>query len=220
MKRPINYIVAIVVVSWLLASPALASVAVYTDRQDWENALLAIRPRAHFHDQDFEEELPGLLATGLNYFPPLLVDIPGTPGDNAIDNSFTNDPYFDALSPNGSTYYLGDVNTQASDPPVLIFSDLEFAVAGFGADWIVDGGLVMEVQGTQIPFNTYLPTGSGFLGVTTTVSRRYYSLDAYLSGSAVFGMDDIRTGNIVPEPSTTGLAFLAWLIVCAFRRRP
>ena len=180
-------------------NPIHAAVVVYTDRVAWEAAVLAV-PTGHFHDQNFESVPTGSLSTGLNDFHPFYVDIPGAPGLNAIDNSFTPDPFSDALSPNGSTYYLGDVSATLSffDYPEM------YEVIGFGADWIIQGGLFIEVQGTLIPFSTYLPNGSGFLGIITDQAE--VTLIANLSGSAVFGMDEIYTGNVfVPIPAATWL---------------
>jgi hypothetical protein len=96
----------------------------------------------------------------------------------------------------------------------LSFPELEFFVIGFGADWVVDGELIIEVQGTLIPFATHLPTGSGFLGIIT---NRGSWLVTNLLGSAVFGMDNIRTGN-VPEPSTLLLALVALGVVSGWRK--
>lgn len=219
MNALASTVVVLVAALGVLLSPTQAGVVVYTDRAAWETSLNVMHPSVHFHDQNFEETSPGPLATGINPFPFLAIGIPGTVGFNAIDNSSTYDPFNDALSPNGSTYYLGDVNIQASDAPVLRAYDLDFAVAGFGADWVVDGELFMEIQGTLIPFDTYLPPRSGFLGITTTLAIKDASLKAYLSGSAAFGMDDVRTGNILPEPSATALSCSVWLVLCAFRRR-
>ena len=190
--------------STFYASSACAAIVVYTDRVAWETAVLA-GPFDHFHDQNFENSPTGGLLTGAsftNFFFPLDVIISGTPGFNAIDDAFTADPFSDALSPNGSTYYLGDVGVSASEAPTLSFPELEFVVTGFGADWVIQGDLIMEIQGTFIPFSTYLPTGSGFLGIITDQPES--PLVANLSGSAVFGMDDIRTAN-APIPAAVWL---------------
>jgi hypothetical protein len=184
---------------WAVSSHA--AIVVYTDRAAWETAVLA-GPFDHFHDQNFENSPTGSLNTGDNFFFPLMVTIPGTPGLNAIDDSFTTDPFSDALSPNGSTYYLGDVGVDASEAPTLSFPELEFVVTGFGADWVIQGDLIMEIQGTFIPFSTYLPTGSGFLGIITDQPES--PLTANLLGTAVFGMDDIRTAN-APIPAAVWL---------------
>ena len=205
MERPPKFVYLFVVLSALFVSSTQAAVVVYTDRVAWETAVLAV-PTGHFHDQNFESFPTGSLSTGLNSFHPFYVNIPGTPGFNAIDDSFTADPFADALSPNGSTYYLGDVGVNASIPPILSFFDYPemYEVIGFGADWIVQGDLIIEVQGTFIPFSTYLPTGSGFLGIITDQAE--VTLIANLSGPAAFGMDEIYTGNIfVPIPAAVWL---------------
>ena len=202
-----SYLYAIILsaaLSTLFASSARAAVVVYTDRAAWETAVLA-GPFDHFHDQNFDNSPTGSLLTGpsfTNFFFPLDIIISGTPGFNAIDDSFTADPFSNALSPNGSTYYLGDVNFGAPVAPTLSFPELDFVVTGFGADWGVQGDLIMEIQGTFIPFSTYLPTGSGFLGIITDQPES--PLVANLSGSAVFGMDDIRTAN-APIPAAVWL---------------
>ena len=186
---------------------------VYTDRTAWETAVIAI-PTGHFHDQDFESVPTGSLSTGLNSFHPFYVDIPGAPGLNSIDGSFTPDPFSDALSPNGSTYYWGDVSATLSffDYPEM------YEVIGFGADWIIQGELIIEVQGTLIPFSTYLPTGSGFLGIITDQGE--VTLIANLSGAAVFGMDEIHTGNtFVPIPAAAWLFGSALLGLGAVKRK-
>jgi hypothetical protein len=92
MQRPINT-VYIFVLWGLVLSPTQADVFVYTDRAAWENAVLALPSFAHFHDQDFEFYSPDPLSTGFNDFWPMAVNIPGTPGFNAIDDSFTPDPF-------------------------------------------------------------------------------------------------------------------------------
>lgn len=82
-----------------------------------------------------------------------------------------------------------------------------YKVIGFGADWVSQGDLVIEVQGTSISFSTYLPSGSGFLGIITDQAE--VTLFANLSGDAVFGIDEIYTGNIfVPIPAAV------WLFGC------
>jgi hypothetical protein len=186
----------------LFASSARAAVVIYTDRAAWESAVVA-GPFDHFHDQNFDNSSTGSLNTGDNFFFPLNVNIPGSAGFNAIDDSFTADPFSDTLSPNGSTYYLGDIGVSASESPALSFPELEFVVTGFGADWVIQGDLIMEIQGTLIPFNNYLPTGSGFLGIITDQPES--PLLVNLMGTAVFGMDDIRTANAVPIPATCWL---------------
>ena len=207
--------------STLFASSTRAAVVVYTDRVAWETAVLA-GPFDHFHDQNFDNSPTGSLLTGpsiTNFFFPLDIIIPGTPGYNAIDDSLTADPFSDALSPNGSTYYLGDVGVSASQAPRLSFPELDFLVTGFGADWVVQGDLIMEVQGTLIPFSTYLPTGFGFLGIITDQPESPLAAD--LSGTAVFGMDDVRTANAVPIPAAVwlfGSGFLG-LISIAGRKK-
>jgi hypothetical protein len=203
MGRALKTVCLCVPLSAFFVSSTQATVVVYTDRVAWETAVLAV-PTGHFHDQNFDGSLPGGLSTGLNDFLPLTINIPGTPGLNAIDDSFTADPFSDGLSPNGSTYYLGDVGVSASIAPILSFFDYPgFAVIGFGADWVIQGELVVEVQGTLIPFSTHLPTDSGFLGVITDQGEE--TLVANLTGSAAFGMDELRTGNIVPAPSAVCL---------------
>lgn len=212
-------LVATLLLSSTFALSTRAAVVVYTDRAAWEAAVLTV-PTGHFHGQDFESYPAGSLSTGLNEYHPFYVNIPGTPGFNTIDDSFTADPFANALSPNGSTYYLGDVGLNASLPPLLSFFDYPdmFKVIGFGADWIVQGGLIIEVQGTVIPFSIYLPTGSGFLGIITDQAEE--TLIANLSGAAVFGMDDIYTGNIsVPIPAAAWLFGSALLGLGAMKRK-
>jgi hypothetical protein len=199
-----SYLYAVILsaaLSTLFATSTHAAVVVYTDRVAWETAVLA-GPFDHFHDQNFENSPTGSLFTGDNFYFPLLVNIPGTPGYNAIDDSFTADPFSDTLSPNGSTYYLGDVGVSASEAPTLSIPELDFVVTGFGADWVIQGELILEIQGTFIPFSTYLPTGSGFLGIITDQPES--PLVANLLGTAVFGMDDIRTAN-APIPAAVWL---------------
>jgi hypothetical protein len=209
---------AFVILSTLFASWTHAAVAVYTDRTAWETVIIS-GPFDHFHDQNFENVPAGSLLTGpsfTNFFFPLDIIISGTPGFNAIDDSFTADPFSNALSPNGSRYYLGDVNFGAPVAPTLSFPELDFVVTGFGADWVVQGDLTMEIQGTFIPFSAYLPTGSGFLGIITDQPQS--PLVANLLGSAVFGMDDIRTAN-APIPAAAWLFGSALLGLGAMKRR-
>ena len=216
-KSHLYAVILSTVLSTLFASSACAAIVVYTDRTAWETAVLA-GPFDHFHDQNFENGPTGSLLIGSNFFFPLDVIISETPGFNAIDDSSTTDPFSNTLSPNGSTYYLGDVNVGASVEPVLSFPELEYAVTGFGADWVIQGDLIMEIQGTFIPFSTYLTTGSGFLGVITDQPES--PLVANLSGAAVFGMDNIRTAN-APIPATVWLfgSGLLSLVGIAKRRK-
>lgn len=80
-------------------------------------------------------------------------------------------------------------------------------VIGFGADWVVDGDLSIQVQGTSFPVSALLPTGAGFLGIVS--DRKEIEMVVALSGAALFGMDEIRTANVGPEPGTV------WLLVGA-----
>jgi len=200
MQTILKTISLFLILSVPLASSSYAAVVVYTDRAAWEAALLEV---PHFHDQNFNNELTQPLNPGDNFFIPMIVNIPGTPGYNAIDDSFTADPFSDALSPNGSTYYLGDVGVSASVAPVLSFVDLEYSVIAFGADWVVQGDLTLEMQGMFIPFDIHLPTGSGFLGVITDQPAGEF-LTVNLLGTAVFGMDNVRI-NSVPIPAAVWL---------------
>lgn len=207
--------------STFYASPTYAAIVVYTDRTAWETDMLSVPfDYLHLHDQDFEGISTGSLLTGKNYdnfFFPLNVIITGAPGFNAIDDSSTADPFSNTLSPNGSTYYLGDVSTGASVEPALSFPELESLVIGFGADWVIQGDLIMEIQGTSIPFSTYLTTGSGFLGIIT--DRPVSPLVANLSGLAVFGMDNIRTVS-TPVPAAIWLFGSGLLALVSMVKRP
>ena len=212
-------LLAIILLCSAIASSTRAAVVVYTDRAAWEAAVLEV-PTGHFHSQDFESVPTGSLSTGLNSFHPFYVDLPGAPGFNAIDGSFAADPFANALSPNGSTYYLGDVGVNASIPTILSFFDYPemYEVVGFGADWVVQGDLIIEVQGTIIPFSTYVPAGSGFLGIVTDQAE--VTLTANLFGAAVIGMDEIYTGNIsVPIPAAAWLFGSALLGLGFFKRK-
>lgn len=204
--------------STLSASSACAAIVVYTDRAAWETDILS-GPFDHFHEQNFENSPTGSLLTGTNFtnfFFPLDIIISGTPGFNAIDDSFTADPFSNTLSPNGSRYYLGDVGVSASEAPILSFPELDFVVTGFGADWVIQGNLIMEIQGTFIPFSAYLPTGSGFLGIITNQPES--PLVANLSGSAIFGMDNIRTAN-APVPAAVWLFSSGFLLLVGMAKR-
>jgi hypothetical protein len=196
------------------ASPAIATVEVYTDPVAWHSAVMA-RELGHVHDLVLEGFAARGLVTGTNSFPPIFgVDIGGTPGSNAIDDSPTS-----PLSPNGSTYYLGDVGIGASVAPVLWFIDYPpmFQVIGFGADWVIDGDLFMEVQGTLISLGDLLPTGSGFLGIVS--DERELVMVAHLSGVALFGMDEIVTGNVPELEIPWPLAAAGVALSIAARRR-
>ncbi len=212
MKK--SYLLALSL-STFFASSTFAAVSVYTDKSAWEAAVFA-GPFDHFHSQDFEAIDTGPLLAGENFFFPLLVSISGAPGFNAIDDSLTSDPFFDTLSPNGSTYYSGDVGFSATTAPVLSFPELDFGVSGFGADWVVQGDLFMEVQGELISFSQYLPTGAGFLGIVTDQPES--PLVASLSGAAVFGVDNIRTAN-TPVPASVWLFGCGVLGLAGFVRR-
>jgi len=196
-----------------------AAIMVFTDSAAWEAAVFSV-PTGHLHNQDFEFIPTGGLVTGLNGFHPLTVSIPGSPGYNAIDNSISVDPFSNALSPNGSTYYLGDVGVNAFPEPSLLLFDYSpgFNVIGFAADWVVQGNFFIEVQGTVVSFADYLPSGSGFLGILTDQGE--VTLTGNLSGDAVFGMDDLITGNTqVPLPAAVWLFGSGLISLIGYARR-
>ena len=58
-------------------------------------------------------------------------------------------------------------------------------------------------------------SGSGFLGIVSDDAENFFY--ANLSGEAVFGVDNIQTGNMVPEPSGI-LALVLGALVLASRR--
>ena len=191
----------------LIASPAAADVIAYTDVVEWENAVLA-QTNGHFHAQDFEGAPAGPLSSGVNDFHPFYVTISGAPGLNAIDD----DPGA-PLSPNGSTYLLGDpladMHLSIIDYPPM------FQPIGLGAHWVLSGDLSLEVQGTMIPVSDLLPSGSGFLGFVTDQQENEIVIN--VSGDA-FGIDDIRTGN-VPGPGSMWVAGASILGLVGRRRR-
>jgi len=157
----------------------------------------------HSHYENFENIPTQGLVTGVNELTVVMgIIIPGSPGFNAIDNSLTPDPFSDMLSPNGSTYYLGDVGVNSFPETSLTFEDLDFQVTGIGANWVVQGDLLLDIQGTIVSFADYLPTGTGFLGISTDQTES--TLTVNLSGDAVFGIDDIRTIN-APIPAAVWL---------------
>ncbi|MCW8935482.1 MAG: VPLPA-CTERM sorting domain-containing protein [Gammaproteobacteria bacterium] len=223
MNKSNLYVISLfTVLSTHFITSACAAIVVYTDRVAWEAAAL-VGPLVfdHFHEQDFENIPTGSFLSdsdsGIDFLP-LGIIVSGAPGFNAIDNSSTADPYSNMLSPNGSTYYLGDVNIGASVEPVLTFPELDFLVTGFGADWVIQGDLVMEVQGVFIPFNTYLETGSGFLGVIIDRPNPNFMLEVNLSGSAVFGMDNVITAN-APIPAAVWLFGSGLIGLVGFAKR-
>lgn len=114
---------------------------------------------------NFDSFPTGNLSPGVNFGGgPLSINISGGPGFNAIDDSITPGPFSDTLSPNGSKYYLGNVETPVTIPS-LVLGDLEYSIHAFGAYWVTSGDLFMEFGGSSIFFGDYLPTGTGFLGI-------------------------------------------------------
>jgi len=82
MERPSRIACLFLVLTALFMSSTRAALVVYTDRAAWETAVLA-GPFDHYHDQNFENSPTGSLFTGDNFYFPLMVTIPGTPGFNA-----------------------------------------------------------------------------------------------------------------------------------------
>lgn len=199
-KSHLSAVILSAVLSTLFASSACAAIVVYTDRAAWESAAYR-----QFGNQNFENEAARGLEPGYNFANPLEIFIPfsQSPGFNAIDDSSTLDFFSDTLSPNGSSYYLGEVNFSGLVEPDLTFTTTpEQKVAGFGADWVIQGDLIMEIEGTLIPFSTYLTTGTGFLGIIT--DQHTTRLEVSLSGAAVFGMDNLKIAE-VPVPGAIWL---------------
>ena len=85
----------------------------------------------------------------------------------------------------------------------LVLGDLEYSIHAFGAYWVTSGDLFMEFGGSSIFFGDYLPTGTGFLGIVADQGQGEF-VEVNFSGSAVFGVDDVRTGA-VPIPAAVWL---------------
>lgn len=186
----------------LLSASCIASaqsVTIFTDRSAWESAAATLSPSFLMH-QDFNSLTPGTLSTGQNEFwtndPAgfFIVDIIGSPGFNSIEDGTINPEMAFSLSPNGSTFYLGEVS--GTTKPQFLFQP--FAAPpisfGFGADWVVlEPGLNMEIGGITIDFDTYLPSGFGFLGIITAdvITAVNPVLFNTSNPSQVFGMDNI-----------------------------
>lgn len=171
-----------------------AAIVVYTDFSVWVSAAQALSPYPTF-SQDFESINPHALSTGYNEIYSnsgglMMINISGDPGFNAIDDSSTSDPFGGVLSPNGSTYYLGETNGSV---PSLIFYPFasNYPIPAFGAEWVIAGDLTMEVRGITLSFADYLPTGSGFLGIVEDNNHTINGLTLVSpSGGAFFGMDE------------------------------
>lgn len=207
--------------STFYASSACAAIVVYTDRVAWETAALSV---GIFRiTENFESVTPVGLSTGYNsidiygsgelvndFGPGMNIMISADPGFNAIDDSATPDVFSNVLSPNGSTYYLGETGVSVPSLTFAPFAAPPSTVA-FGAEWVwgLGGGeaLVMEIGETTVSFSTYLPTGSGFLGVVNDQGKSIDGLALRsLSGvgPAFFGMDDVRY-VVMPVPPAVWL---------------
>ena len=186
----------------LLSASCIASAqsdTIFTDRSAWESAAATISPSFFMH-QDFDSLIPGTLSTGRNDYwtndPAglFVVEIIGAPGFNSIEDGTIYPGIAPSLSPNGSTFYLGEVS--GTTQPQFLFQP--FAAPpisfGFGADWVVlEPGLNMEISGITIDFDTYLQSGSGFLGVITAdvINAANPVLFNTSNPAHVFGMDNI-----------------------------
>ena len=188
------------------------TVTVFTDRSAWEKAAAAF-PVFFPMYQDFESITPGILSSGRNEFWSnpfglFIVEIVGVPGINSIEDGSINPSIAPLLSPNGSSFYLGEVS-DLTRPQFLFQPFAAPPIAnGFGADWVVvEPGLTMEVLDTTIDFDTYLPTGSGFLGVIST--DVFGAADPVLFNTAnpvqLFGMDNLAFASVVPIPAAVWL---------------
>lgn len=211
MKNEFKLLLQFVAIFICSVSSVHAAVVVYTDPIDWETAVMAFPDNWEIQSDNFELLQTGNLSTGYNPFgyssSSLLASglyISGDPGVNSIDDSFSPDPFSDALSPNGTTYYLGQVQTPTVDPSLNVFI-MDSNIRAFGADWVTFGDLFMEFGGGSISFSDYLPTGTGFLGVISDIGQGE-SADINFFGTAAFGMDDIRvSANHVPIPAAVWL---------------
>jgi len=211
MKNEFKFLLQFVTIFICSVSSAHAAVVVYTNLTDWEIAVMALPGGWEIQTNNFELLQTGNLSTGYNSFgsssSSLLSSglyISGDSGINSIDDSFPPDPFSDALSPNGTTYYLGQVQTSTIDPS-LFLGIMDTNIRAFGADWVTAGDLFMEFGGVSISFGDYLPTGAGFLGVVSDIGQGE-STDVNFFGTAIFGMDDIRAGaNHIPIPAAVWL---------------
>jgi hypothetical protein len=204
---------------------ARAAVIVYTDRTAW--ALDAARLATFITDVDFESESPRPLVTGDNFVtgPTGFMDIviTGDPGLNRIESN-AGDP----LSPNGSTFYAGEVDGTSPDAGFPSLELLPYAIPGlttigFGADWVgttSQDGLTMDVAGATIAFSDYLPTGSGFLGILSdSVNINPVVLGTEIAGGAqLFGMDNV-TYVFTPVPTALWLFSSGLLFLLGIARR-
>lgn len=197
------------ITSWTVSA---TEVTVYTDRAEWEAAAQLLRPGPFYLEQNFDQLAPGYLSVGRNEFEStypyglFIVDVLASPGGinlNSIEDGTVNPGIAPTYSPNGSTFYLGEVST--STQLQLLFQP--FAApplsAAFGADWVIpDPGLTMEIGSTVIDFDTYLPGGSGFLGVIANEDD--YNITPIMLSTAnsfqLFGMDNI-VSYATPIPS-------------------
>ncbi len=188
---------------------ANAAVTVYTDRTGWESAVSSLSG-GHTHLNSFESIQTGALSSGQNWLGDntYAVILDGDPGFNMIDDASTEDPFFNTLSPDGSTYYLGEVGVPTLSATLRLF-DLDRSVQAFAADWVVIGDLFMQFSTDIISFANYLPSGEGFLGVISDQPNRLgMDQEVKLSGSAFFGMDNALVGaSLVPLPASL------WLMV-------
>jgi hypothetical protein len=191
---------------------AAQSVTVFTDRGAWETAAAAF-PVFFPMYQDFEALTPGIMSSGRNEFWSnpfgfFIVEIDGVPGFNSIEDGSINPSIAPLLSPNGSTFYLGEVS-DVTHPQFLFQPFAAPPIAnGFGADWVVlEPGLSMEVLDTTIDFDTYLPTGSGFLGVISTDVFGAANPVLFNTPNPIqlFGMDNLAFASIVPLPPAVWL---------------
>lgn len=217
---------AFVILSTLFASWTHAAVVVYTDRDAWQAAAEALRPGPFFMNQDFNSLAPDILSLGRNSFWTddsfgfFIVEIDGLPSRNSIEDGSINPVLSIILSPNESTFYFGEV----SDTTQLQFLFQPFAAPpnaeGFGADWVTvpGSGLSFEVSGTNIDFDTYLPSGVGFLGIITEDKIKTKN-PILLNGSGqLFGMDNLVSVT-TPIPTTAWLFGSALLGLGAVKRR-
>lgn len=194
----------LVVASTQLAN---ATIVVYTDYSAWESAAQALSPYPTL-SQDFESIDPQALSTGDNSFftssGVTSIYISGDPGFNAIDDSATSDSFGGTLSPNGSTYYLGETNGSVPSLSFYPFAGV-YPIPAFGAEWVTGGNLVMDVRGISVSFADYLPTGSGFLGVVEDQGHTLNDLTLRsTSGAAYFGMDE-ASYVVTPIPAAVWL---------------
>jgi hypothetical protein len=200
-----------VVLAGLLAVPASAAVAVYTERGAWEAAMSAAGVTSLTTDS-FDENIPAAFTIALHSGVLSKIsseeDYPSSGGLNRVSGG---------LYHNG----VGD-GAEASQ-----FIDWQFpkAIRGFGADWFNTAtGSWLSVKGNfsgsgteSVNISEYLADpccpglepGSGFLGFVGSVdftSVRFVPLVNELS--EFFEVDNLAFGNVAPIPLPGGLLLM------------